>query len=259
MTDWSVNWTGKRPAEGRAVLVEGLPGIGNAGKVAVDFLIDTLKARKIAEFHSHMMPHSVFVNEKNLVELPRIELYVVERQRLPTVLILSGDVQPVNEESCYDFCEKVLDVAVELGVEEVITLAGIGLRQAPKKPKVYVTGTTKDALKPYVKLKVSANLYGTVGPIIGVSGVLCGLAGQEKIPSVALLVEVLGHPLYLGVRGAKELLRILNARLTLKLNFKAIEKEIEMLESELTEKTQEMNVQPFARMRKPGEDLNYIG
>jgi proteasome assembly chaperone (PAC2) family protein len=243
------------------VLVEGLPGIGNAGKVAVDFLIDTMRAKKIMEFESQQMPHSVFVNERGLVELPRISMYAVERGRLPLLLLISGDVQPVNEESCYDFCETVLEVCKELQVEEIITLAGIGLRNVPKKPKVYVTGTTKDVVKPYLKFNVSTNIYGTVGPIIGVSGVLCGLAGREKFPSVALLVEVFGHPLYLGVRGAKELLRVLNSRLTLKLNFKEIEKEIETLESELTDKAQDMSVPPgpFGRIRKQGEDLNYIG
>ena len=259
---WQTVWVGKRPRITRAVLIEGLPGIGNAGKVAVDFIIDTLGARRIVEFRSRLMPHSVFVNERGLVELPRIDLYVIERKRGPALLLLSGDVQPVNEESCYEFCDAVLSVAKELKAQEVVTTGGIGLRAVPKKPKVYVTGTSKDAIRPYAKLHVNSNLYGTVGPIIGVSGILCGLAGRNKVPAAALLVEVFGHPMYLGVRGAKELLRVLNARVGLKLNFKQIEKEIQALESELTERTQDFNVRQTAikgLRPKGGEELNYIG
>ncbi|MFH0798453.1 MAG: PAC2 family protein, partial [Candidatus Woesearchaeota archaeon] len=59
----------------KPVLIEGLPGIGNVGKVAADFIIDSLKAKKVLEIHSYHFPHSVFINEKNLIELPIIELY----------------------------------------------------------------------------------------------------------------------------------------------------------------------------------------
>jgi len=251
---WQAVWSGKQPKHGDYVLVEGLPGIGNVGKLTIDFLIDTLKAKKIVDFRSHNLPHSVFVNEKGLVELPRIELHIVERKKGPHILLLSGDVQPVDEASCYDFCERVVGLSAELGVKRIITTGGIGLKSVPKKPKVYVAGTNREAVKPFKKLKVSTDLYGTVGPIIGVSGVLAGVAGREGIPAAALLVEVYGHPMYLGVRGAKELLRIINADLNLKLNMKAIEKEIQVLEDELTEKTKDMSPLPDKE-----SDVNYIG
>lgn len=254
---WVIKWLGKKPKPGKSVLIEGLPGIGNVGKVAVDFLIDNFRARKVAEFQSTLMPHSVFVNERGLVELPHIELYAVERKGKKTLYFLSGDVQPVNEESCYEFCDVLLGFAMGLGVEEVVATGGIGLRAVPKKPRVFVTGTTKKAVDPYAKLKVNRNIYGTVGPIIGVSGVIVGLAARFKLPAVALLVEVYGHPMYLGVRGAKELLRVLNARFGMRLNFKAIEKEIDQLEKELTDKTQDMSGAPF-RGKTP-QEMNYIG
>lgn len=253
--NWEVRWVGKRPKPGKSVLIEGLPGIGNVGKVAIDFLIDNFHARRVAEFHSQLMPHSVFVNERGLVELPHIELYAVERKGR-TLYFLAGDVQPVNEESCYAFCETLLELSVGLGVDEVVATGGIGLRSVPKKPRVFVTGTTAKAVAPYARIKVNKNIYGTVGPIIGVSGVLVGLSSRFKVPAVALLVEVYGHPMYLGVRGAKELLRVLNVRFGLRLDFKAIEKEIEQLERELTDKTQDLASPPFGAKT---QEMNYIG
>ena len=57
------------------VFLEGLPGIGNVGKIAVDFLMEELKTKKIYEVFSYTLPHSVFVNEDNLVELPNISIH----------------------------------------------------------------------------------------------------------------------------------------------------------------------------------------
>ena len=48
------------PKLNKPILIEGLPGIGNVGKIAVDFLIEELKAKKIYSFFSYKFPHSVF-------------------------------------------------------------------------------------------------------------------------------------------------------------------------------------------------------
>jgi proteasome assembly chaperone (PAC2) family protein len=121
--DWEINEVGKIPKLRDSILIEGLPGIGNVGKLAVDFLIEELKAKKIYEFFSYSMPHSVFVNEDNLVDLPKIELYLATVKGQP-ILLLSGDTQPIDEVSSYVFTEKVLNIANELGTKEIITIGG---------------------------------------------------------------------------------------------------------------------------------------
>ena len=64
-----------KPDLKRPVLIEGLPGIGNVGKVAVDFMLENTKAKKFIEIYSKAFPNSVFVNEKNLIDLPKISLF----------------------------------------------------------------------------------------------------------------------------------------------------------------------------------------
>src|SRR3989338_11402092 len=91
------------------ILIEGLPGIGNVGKVAVDFMIESLSADRIIEIQSNSFPNSVFVNEENLIDLPKIELYH-KKIKGKDFLFLAGDVQPFDESSCYEFCEEVLNV-----------------------------------------------------------------------------------------------------------------------------------------------------
>ena len=72
---WKIKQIGKLPKLKNPILIEGLPGIGNVGKVAVDFIIDETKAKKLFSFFSYTFPHSVFVNDDNLVELPSISIY----------------------------------------------------------------------------------------------------------------------------------------------------------------------------------------
>ena len=91
----------------KPVLLVGLPGIGNVGKIAVDILIDEVKAVKILDFFSHTLPNSVFVNEDNLIDLPKIEIYH-KKIKKQDFLFLAGDVQPTVEEASYAFAEKVL-------------------------------------------------------------------------------------------------------------------------------------------------------
>lgn len=270
MSNWTVDEYEKIPKLNKPILIEGLPGIGNVGKVVVDFLIDQLKAKKLYEFHSYTFPHSVFVNEDNLVELPRIELYYKkfaskDGKKKQDVLLLAGDVQPIDEVSCYEFCDKVLDIAVGFGCKEIITLGGIGLQDVPKKPKVYCTGNSEKIINKFVKGTTMTNeIYGVVGPIIGVSGLLIGLAERRGMEGVAMLAETFGHPMYLGIKGAREILKIIEKKLTLGVKIKKLDEEIESIEKEVMKTTEELSkVSKDTAIKKLqekfGGDVNYIG
>ncbi|HLC98820.1 MAG TPA: PAC2 family protein [Candidatus Nanoarchaeia archaeon] len=246
----------KMPHLQNPILIEGLPGIGNVGKVAVDFMVDRLNAKKIMEIYSHSFPHSVFVNEDNLVELPTVELFYKKRKGKRDLIFLAGDIQPLDEESSYEFSHKVLDILKELNGSELITLGGIGLPDIPEKPRVYCTGTSKKMIEKYRKgEKISRNLFGVVGPIVGVTGLLIGLAKEKNINGVCLLAETYGHPLYLGVKGSKEVLRILNKKLSLDLDVQSINREIEDIEEELAKKVKDIN----EIMKPKKEHKDYIG
>jgi hypothetical protein len=260
---WTINKIAKRIALRNPILIEGLPGIGNVGKVVVDFMIDDLKAKKLCEFESHSYPHTVFINEKNLIEMPIIEVYYKQlKNKQNDLMFLSGDVQPIDELSCYKFSEKVIDLFQEYKGKELITLGGIALREAPKKPQVYCTGNCAKMIRNYAKgVPVNKKLYGTIGPIMGVSGLLLGLAKKRNIPAITLLAETYAHPMYLGVNGAKEIINILNKKLGINVRIKALEKEIKELEEEMLKET--MGITKSNRLQKIksklGNEMSYIG
>tara|TARA_Y100000310_G_C20469566_1_gene709293 strand:+ start:113 stop:901 length:789 start_codon:yes stop_codon:yes gene_type:complete len=262
MSTIKIETIGKKPKLKDPILVEGLPGIGNVGKVAVDFIIEEIKAKKLFEIYSYTFPHSVFVNEDNLVELPKVEIYYKQGKR--DILFLAGDIQPIDEVSSYEFSEKILDILEELNGKEVITLGGIGLSEVPKKPKLYCTGNSKKAVSKYKEKNVNHKLYGVVGPIVGVSGLLLGLAEKRKIDAVSFLAETYAHPMYLGMQGAKEILKLLNSKLELNIDMKKMDEEIKEIEKDLMKRTDELNevVKQTALKKlqgKLGEEVNYIG
>ncbi len=216
----------------KPILIEGLPGIGNVGKIATDFIVDKLKAKKIFEITSYKFPHCVFVNEKNLVELPTIEIYH-KKVKNKSFLFLVGDVQPMDEVTCYEFCDKILDIFQKHKGKEIITLGGIAIEKVPKHPKVYCTGTNHTIIKKYKNKYSVGNLNEVVGPIIGVSGLLIGLAGKRKINAVSLLAETFAHPNYFGVKSAQEVLKIINQKFSLNLKIKELESELIEVEKEV--------------------------
>ncbi|MEW5896953.1 MAG: PAC2 family protein [Nanoarchaeota archaeon] len=267
------------PKLNNPIFIEGLPGIGNVGKVAVDFLIEELGAKKMYSFFSYRFPHSVFVNEKNLVEMPKIEVYYKQfnkqfnggesgrtgskaRGKKRDLLLLSGDVQPIDEESCYAFCEEILKIMKKHKCSEFITTGGIGLQDIPEKPRVFCTANDAQLLKEYVKkgMLVEKDIFGVVGPIIGVSGILLGLGKKRGVKGVSLLAETFGNPLYLGIKGAKEILRVLEDKFAWGVDLKKMAKEVTEIENELIKRAKEWEAlasEAGARAKK--KEVGYIG
>lgn len=251
---WKIT-TNKNITLKNATLIEGLPGIGNVGKIAIDILIDEIKAEKILDFFSYSLPNSVFVNENNLVDLPKIELYH-KNIKGTDFLFLSGDVQPTSEEASYSFTEAILDTAEKYHCNSIITLGGIGLSEIPKSPKVYCTGNTKKAVAAFKDAGVHTNIYGVVGPIIGISGLLLGMGKRRKIPACALLAETYGHPVYIGLPGARELLSVLIKKYGFSVSLTELDTEIKTLEQNIRKPDK---AAPIVKKYLKYKETNYIG
>jgi len=74
-----------RPALKNPILVEGLPGVGNVGKLAADYLKEKLQAKPLATFYSKFFPPQVYVSEEGLIRLVSNDLSqgrVVEKPRV---------------------------------------------------------------------------------------------------------------------------------------------------------------------------------
>jgi proteasome assembly chaperone (PAC2) family protein len=203
------------------------------------------------------MPNCAFVNEKDEIELPKLEIYYINVKK-QDILFLTGDLQPIDERSCYELCHSLLEFFKEIKVSEVITLGGLGLEDVPKNPKVYCSGTDKKIISKYCTKEVLKGTDGVFGPIVGVAGVLIGLAREFEIPGIILLVETSSHPSLLGIKSAQQLISILKSHLKLTVDTKKLEKEIVEIETELKGKLKKQIVNEKIKPHKE-ESMNYIG
>jgi hypothetical protein len=66
---------GKLPELNNPIFIEGLPGVGNVGRIAVGYLLEELGAKKIAELmSSHFMPF-VLIHQSSAVHVLKNEFY----------------------------------------------------------------------------------------------------------------------------------------------------------------------------------------
>jgi proteasome assembly chaperone (PAC2) family protein len=91
-----------------------------------------------------------------------------------------------------------------------------------------------------------------------------GLASKKNIPAIAMLSETYGHPMYLGVKGAREILKILNKKIDIDVKLEDLDKEIKDLEKEMMKRTEDLSQVSKQTARKKlkgrlGEETSYIG
>jgi len=261
---WTLTPFARIPKLHKPVLIEGMPGIGNVGKIAADFLAQELDAKPLYDFFSYSFPSSVFVNEQSLIELPSIMLYYKSfgQKKKHDLLFLVGDLQPINEQSAYSFCDAVLDVCHKLQCKEIVTLGGIGLQKMPKKPQVYCTGNDQSLIRQYGhEMNVDTKLYGVVGPIMGISGILLGMAARRKISAACLLAETYAHPMYLGIKGAQEIILRLAKKFALHVTLDKLDRDIRDIEKELLKRAEEMQKLASGKAVAGSlkKELEYIG
>lgn len=251
--------TVKKVAMKRPILIEGLPGIGNVGKIAADFIIESTKAKKLYEIHSELFPSYAYVNHQDILELPRMEIYH-KKKNGKDILFLSGDVQPTDDKACFEFCQHLVEMLKKHKTKEIITLGGIGLLEQPKETNLYYAGTDEKILRKYKSKSVKTGTTGIMGPIVGMTGLLPTISKEHGISGITLLAETSAHPNQLGVKAAREIIKYLNDKLKLGISMKALDREVQLVEKEIKEKLEMLPQEDYPPVPHQKEEVtNYIG
>jgi uncharacterized protein len=245
-----------KPKLKKPILIEGLPGIGNVGRVAAGYLVNELKMKKFAEVYSpHFLP-LVILHENAEASMLKCEFYYYKGKR--DVVVLTGDTQSISPEGHYEFCEKVIDFSQKLGIKEIITLGGFAESDQVKDPKVIGAVNDKKLLKKYEKFDIDFGKEHTVGTIVGASGILLGMGKLKNMEGVCLMGETLGLPLVTDPKAADKLLHVLEKVIGIKINLNKLETTIEEME-ERFKKTENIHKKILEEMPKSKEDIKYIG
>lgn len=248
------------------ILVEGLPGIGNVGRISAQYLIDKLGAEKIAELYSpYFLPFTVLHGP--VAEILKNEFYYWENPDGNDLIILVGDSQcsESNTEGHYDIAEKVLDFCQELGVKKIFTLGGFGSGQIEDIEDIEVLGaaTHEDMVEEYEKYGIDfKSSISRVGMIVGISGLLLGLGKKRGMKGICLMGETTGYPIITDPRAAEKLLKPLIKILNIDLDLSKLDEKSKEMEEFLKkiQSVQEKALKKLVKKGKKGKDeLSYIG
>jgi uncharacterized protein (TIGR00162 family) len=236
----------------KPVMIEGLPGVGNVGKLVAEHIIQELGAEKIVEIYSWHFPPQVLVNDDGTVSLCKNEVYAWKSKNLD-LLIVSGDQQSVTNEGHYIITETLLDIAQQYGVSRIYTLGGYGIGQLVEKQMVLGAVNDAELVEEMKKYGVEFREEEPGGSIVGASGLLLGLGGQRGIPAVCLLGLTSGY--LVDPKSAQAVLKILGRALNLEIPMQALEDRAEEMEK-VVERLKEMEQAQIPRVRE--EELGYI-
>ncbi|MCK4416265.1 MAG: proteasome assembly chaperone family protein, partial [Thermoplasmatales archaeon] len=191
----TVRYIGKKPRLKDPIFIEGLPGIGNVGKLAVEHLIEITKAIKFAELYSKDFPPQVFINADGTVKLVNNEFYYRKSKKKDQrdIILLTGDYQGLSSQGQYELVESILDVIEESGVKQMFTLGGYGLGHEIKEPKVLFATTHKHLVKTIKKYGAVFKKNEPGGGIIGASGLLLGLGKLRGFEGACFMGETPGY------------------------------------------------------------------
>ena len=252
MDDVTLVYT-EKPVLKEPILIEGLPGVGNVGKLAAEHLVDQLKAKKFVEIYSKYFPPQVLVEDSGIVKLVNNEMYYVKRDGAGhDLVVLIGDYQGLTPDGQYELADRTLEMAKELGVKRIFTLGGYGLGKLIEEPRVLGAVSHEELVPEMKELGVTFSKGEPGSGIVGASGLLLGLGKVRGMRSVCLMGETSGY--FVDPKAAQAVLEVLSKVLDVKLDFSDLEDKAEQIDM-LTSKLKESEPQPEPRK----EDLGYIG
>ena len=211
------------------VLIEGLPGLGLVGKIALRYMIKQLKAQKIAYLYSPHFPYFVLVNKKGNVRLLRGAFYYYKNPLGHDLILFTGDSQSQTIEGQYEIADQILNFSERHKVKTIATIGGYRM-EPQEKPKVFIAATSQEILDKALQAGATLSISGS--PIVGTAGLILGLAKFKKIEALCLLGETRGYlpdPL-----AAKSVLEVLKSTFHFELDLSGLNEEIARAETMVT-------------------------
>jgi hypothetical protein len=174
----------RKPKLRNPCLIAGLPGIANVGKLAAEFLLRQLRAKKFIELQSEHLPEWA-IPERGGVRPMKLEFYYAKPQPDRHLILLSADAQASTPDGQYILTGEILDIAQEFEVSLVGTMAAYVLAPDEKRKRPVVGVATDRNLAR--KLEQSGVELLNGGVIVGMNGILPALASLRGIDGFCLL------------------------------------------------------------------------
>ncbi|MBL7206395.1 MAG: proteasome assembly chaperone family protein [Candidatus Aenigmarchaeota archaeon] len=258
---------GKIPKLKNPIFIEGLPGVGNIGRVAAGYLIKELKAKKFAELYSeHFFPF-VILHDDFKIGLLKNKFYYYKAKKAGErdIVFMTGDCQSLSPNGHYDVVESVLEFIQKLGVKEMITIGGLATGEIEKKPGIIGAATDDKIIKKYEKSGIDFVAGEKVGYIVGAAGLFLGLGKERGMSGICVLGETSGFPIVTDPKSAESVLNSITKVLKLKVSMNRLEERVKEMEK-FIKKVEELQRKALMQISKEErapvkgkEQLRYIG
>lgn len=233
------------------IFIEALPGIGNVGKIAGDFVADALKAERFATIYSENFPPQVVPDQECVVKMACNELWHARGPKGRDIVFLRGDYQGGTPEGQFALACDVMDVILSFGVSTIITLGGYGTGLMPGEVHVFGAVSRRELKPALEKAGVTFRPGEPQAGIVGASGALVGLGQANGIDSFCLMGETSGF--FADQKSALAVIEVLRKILGIRRRLDLAELE------EQSRKIDELAERVNSAEPAPAEDLNYIG
>ncbi len=243
----------KKPKLNSPMLIGGLPGIGNVGKIAAEYIVEKLKMQKLLEIFSQYFPPQVFVSEEGVTYLVRNSVYYKKLPGRSDLMVLVGDFQGTTQEGQYELSYNTLEVLSKFNLKTIYTLGGYSMGKIVESPRVLGAVTDNSMISSLSSLGVVFPKGEPGGGIIGSAGVILGL-GKElfSIDGACLMGETSGF--FADPRSALNVLKILSKIIKVEMDLSDMEARSQQME-QITGKAAE----EFQQRSQQREDLGYFG
>ena len=227
----------ERPELNDPVFIEGLPGVGNVGKIAADYLAEKLGAVKFADIYSKHFPPQVMPDHECVAHMACNKLYYVKNAGGRDLIFLLGDFQGLTPEGQYELADLVLSEAISFNVSKVFTLGGYGTGNVVETPRVLGAVSHAEMKKELEKHGVTF-IPGEPGAgIIGASGLILGMCGVKGLDAACLMGETSGY--FVDHKSSGILLRVLMSILGISVDTGELDERSQQLD-EFTAKMKEI-------------------
>ncbi len=199
-------------------IVEGFPGFGLIGTIAIEFLMEHLKTEKIGTIKVEEIPAMIAIHQNKVIE--PISLHYNKQYNLVLVHAIN-----VGKDMGWKLADVIEELAQILNAKEIISLEGVGSPNPDARRIFYYSSGNG---------KISKKLEGMANPlmegiIVGVTGAL--LAKDMKTPFLALFAEARSN--LPDSKAAAEIIKALDAYAGLKVDPKPLLKQAAIFEDKL--------------------------
>jgi uncharacterized protein (TIGR00162 family) len=226
-------------------LICGFPGSGYVGKLAVDHLIQELRANHLADIYSSSFPPQVMIRSDGTADLMKNTIFWWSDTK-SSLLLLTGDSQPSNPDSEFALAEEILGLATRFGTKQVFTLAAYITGVFVEKPRVFGTATHQGIVESFASHDI-ASMDG--GSITGMNGLMLGIAKLSNLMGTCLLGETSGY--VVDAKASKAVLETLMRMVGIVVDMTNLEKRAK--DTEMLIKTIEQQMASGARGQAAGQ------